>query len=162
MANGGSLTVSLPQTGTLTVVAGGNVVPGGLSPTDSALRNALAGQAFFQADRLAGSGIANLTLSAGIHKATPFLHTANSLRGPSLSRCIQRQSKAASIAAHRYSRFERPRARRLGDFAREFRRDRRKELRPIRATPMSAWRLIMSRCAVLATGTQSPPPAPEL
>ncbi|HEX3487412.1 MAG TPA: filamentous hemagglutinin family protein [Micropepsaceae bacterium] len=61
---GGSLTVRLPLNKTLTVVQGGNVAPAGLRAMD-VLPTSLIGHAFFQADRLAGSGIANLTLAAG-------------------------------------------------------------------------------------------------
>jgi filamentous hemagglutinin family protein len=63
-ANGGSLTISLPtNSGVLTVRGGGNVVPMTLTPTSTL--TAFAGQTVFQADHLAGSGIADLTLAAG-------------------------------------------------------------------------------------------------
>jgi filamentous hemagglutinin family protein len=63
-ANGGSLTISLPtNNGVLTVQGSGSVVPTTLTPTSDL--KAFAGQAIFQADHLAGSGIANLTLAAG-------------------------------------------------------------------------------------------------
>jgi filamentous hemagglutinin family protein len=63
-ANGGSLTVqALNASTTLTVTEGGHVVPAGLSP--SAAQDAITGLAYFQADRLTGSGIANLTLIGG-------------------------------------------------------------------------------------------------
>ncbi len=69
LANGGSLTISLPtNSGVLTVQAGGNVVPTTLTPTSDL--TALAGQAVFQADHLAGSGIADLTLAAGTTQGT--------------------------------------------------------------------------------------------
>ena len=64
LASGGSLTVSLPSNnGTLTVVQTGAAVPTDLTPTSSL--GLLSGQAIFQADHLANSGIANLTLAAG-------------------------------------------------------------------------------------------------
>jgi filamentous hemagglutinin family protein len=64
LANGGTVTVSLPvNNGTLVVQGSGDVVPAALTPT-SAL-TAYTGQAIFQADHLDGSGIANLTLAAG-------------------------------------------------------------------------------------------------
>ena len=68
-ANGGHLTVSLPDNNsTLTVQADGSAVPTMLTPT-SAL-GALAGHAIFQADLLSGSGITDLTLAAGTTTGT--------------------------------------------------------------------------------------------
>lgn len=67
-ANGGSLSVFLPQKGTLTVREHGGVTAG-LAPTDSL--GPLSAQTLFFADSLAGSGIASLTLSAG-STGTPF------------------------------------------------------------------------------------------
>ncbi len=64
LANGGSLTVSLPSNdGALVVQQAGTVIPADLKPTSDLA--AVAGQAIFLADRLTGSGIANLTLAAG-------------------------------------------------------------------------------------------------
>jgi filamentous hemagglutinin family protein len=61
--NGGNLVIRLPQPGVLTVLQTSNVVPDGFLPTD-AIPQSLTGQAFFQANRLLGSGVANLTLAA--------------------------------------------------------------------------------------------------
>ncbi len=61
--NGGSLTVSLPvQSGNITV-QNGFAVPAGMTPTQDL--GSRVGQVIFEPDRLVGSGIANLTLTAG-------------------------------------------------------------------------------------------------
>ena len=64
-ANGGSLTIGRQDNGTLTIEASGNVVPDGLLP-NTAIPDTSAGQVYFQADRLGGSGIASLTLTTSL------------------------------------------------------------------------------------------------
>jgi filamentous hemagglutinin family protein len=61
--NGGSLTASNVAGGGTITVANGSVLPPGLLPTQSL--GALAGQFIVEADHLAGSGIASLTLTSG-------------------------------------------------------------------------------------------------
>ncbi len=64
LANGGNLTISLPtNNGALVVRQGGSIVPAGATPTSDL--TAVSGEAIFLADRLRGSGVANLTLAAG-------------------------------------------------------------------------------------------------